>query len=143
MKQKEQLEKMQEMFATTAMDGEFQDLQPNHTERFSHIPELGDIMGHDCDNSYGNGCCRELTCPECKETYMHQADVRVINRKEDCDGVVTHINHDNHIMQADVPAEEIVGRRDTIEIDYDCEYCGRHTLQLHQHKGSSLIKWIR
>lgn len=119
------------------------ELMPNHTERFSHIVELGDVVTRDCDNPYGNGCCCYLTCPECKDTYMHQADVRVINRKEDCDGVATHIDGRNLVTQADVPAEEIVGRRDTIEIDYDCEHCGRHTLQLHQHKGNSLIKWIR
>lgn len=114
------------------------------TEKINHTPQFDDILApNDPYNSYEYGCCLPFKCPECNDDYLHQGDVRVINRHEDSDGVATHISTDNHIVQAHVDSEDIVGRRDTIEIDYDCENCGLHTLQLHQHKGRSLIKWIR
>ncbi len=93
-----------------------------------------------------------LMCPCSPQgEYMHQDMVRIIHREEDMDGVATTVDCDSRIVQADVPENEIAGQRQVMEIDFLCEICGggiqgtegMHTLQINQHKGTTLLKWLR
>lgn len=82
-----------------------------------------------------------LPCPVCGDEYMHHGTVRVYERvREDEPGTITEINQSVKMTAA--PSKALPGRRGTVEIDFTCENGHKSTLQIMQHKGNTLVKWI-
>ena len=90
---------------------------------------------------------KSLLCPHCEDFYLHQEEVRVIFRDfEDGPGNQTRSSKDC-IDITRISDENIPGRRDVIQIDFTCEICDEKspevkTLQIMQHKGSTLVEWL-
>lgn len=92
------------------------------------------------DEWVGNALC----CPVCGESYLHQRSVAVgFREKEDGRGMMTVVSDQGTSLVRPVPG--LPGRRDCLEIAFECENCGsdkRHYLQVMQHKGQTLIEWV-
>ncbi len=87
----------------------------------------------------------EIICPVCRGNYMHHSSVNVIIRdSEDGPGTAALSNNDGVSVKR-VESNDIVGRRDVIEIELWCETCGENSpskkLVINQHKGNTQIKW--
>lgn len=84
-----------------------------------------------------------LKCPSCGEEYLHQQEVRAHWRDEDQDAEChTSAHHKTGVEK--VPSKLCVGRRDWIEIDFECEFCGpTQTLMIQQHKGNTIVEWLK
>jgi hypothetical protein len=87
----------------------------------------------------------ELTCPDCGFNNLHQTVVKVFNRSEDQDGVLTTVEVDGSASVKPVKAQDIPGRRDALNIEFWCEHCTTSAppkvLRIMQHKGSTLVEW--
>ena len=84
-----------------------------------------------------------LMCPHCQSEYMHQVEARVLWRGEDGDGTC-HTSSYTKEAKETVRSEDIPGRRDFMEIDFDCEVCSeRPTLYIQQHKGQTYMGWVK
>lgn len=95
----------------------------------------------------------KLICPACRNTYLHQGSVRILNRfHEDGEGILTSVPEDptnpgSRQLMADKGIRH--GRRDYIEIDFECETCDASTeayslsLVISQHKGETFLRWER
>jgi hypothetical protein len=85
-----------------------------------------------------------LQCPECSQEYLYHRETRVIERfTEDSDGTVVTVN-DHNVSLKTIETKRIPGRRDCVEIDFQCESCGEGspvTLRITQHKGLMLVNW--
>lgn len=86
-----------------------------------------------------------LNCPNCGGSNLHHGEVRVLTRQggsEDRDGI--EVRTDNgRVSMAPVAAEQMLGRRHSLEIAFWCELCPAHLwLQIMQHKGSTYLEWI-
>ena len=101
-----------------------------------------------------------ITCPYCKWDYTHHHRVTVWSRqKEDAVAEATvHLGFDKPDPEGiwDDEAEKSIlpeplpevgdapGRRDSVEIDFYCENCQKHSLlSIVQHKGQTLLYWGR
>lgn len=95
-----------------------------------------------------------LTCPRCKDHYLHQTDVMVFNRREDAEKVhLTSVVKDRltaMVTVADVDNDTSLNpssRRHGLLIDFACESCdgeenkSKVTLAIYQHKGSTYFDW--
>ena len=90
-----------------------------------------------------------VQCPICYNQELHQIDVEVIFRDEDCDGLSTKVKN-NSCKTEVAKSHEIPLRRDSILIKFACEHCHgdpkldnrRLNLLIAQHKGSTIIKWV-
>lgn len=82
-----------------------------------------------------------LQCPKCNDDYLHQRECRAVWRLEDKDGTeyVSNIEGGGTFRRK---SPTIAGRRDVIEIDFECENCSdTSTMIIMQHKGQTFIKW--
>lgn len=102
----------------------------------------------------------------CGEHEVHQFRYKILSRigSQDCDALLTTIdNNPNSISTRLVTPDEIdyCTRRDVIQIDFWCEHCAKpgpsqlneygdeihdafvHTLEIRQHKGMTLMRWIK
>lgn len=84
-----------------------------------------------------------LMCPYCGMHQMHQKEARILWRDEDMDGVC-HTSSRTKESKEIVKSTEIPGRRDFIEIDFDCEGCDEDlTMYIQQHKGYTFMGWVK
>lgn len=86
----------------------------------------------------------QLVCPFCKDTYLHQGRVTVLNRvREDGPGFETIVKGPLSSTSF-VEAKDMPGRRESLQIEFECEMCRdkKLTLQILQHKGSTYLDWI-
>jgi len=82
-----------------------------------------------------------LACPNCGQEYLHQKEVRATWRTEDADGTTYTSSYRKHSIES-VKSEAITGRRDALEIHFECECCdGVKILEIHQHKGFTIMGW--
>ena len=93
-----------------------------------------------------------IYCPRCGGFNLHQRSVTSTFRDdEDEDGTeVRHKRLDVEIKRR--KDKDIVGRRDVLHIDFQCEECSYYndenepqdmlTLAITQHKGSTYIEWL-
>jgi hypothetical protein len=94
-----------------------------------------------------------LVCPGCGSSHssLHHQDVRIFDRTggEDSDGVCMNYRGHADMQVRPVGSAAMPGRRHSIEIDLSCEQCGGNetkpfaTLRIMQHKGATLMKWVR
>jgi hypothetical protein len=91
-----------------------------------------------------------LLCPRCSSNNLHQSTVTVFNRSEDEANVqVTAVAKDGEASTVTITNETTSNpspRRHGILIDFECELCfdhGRQTLAVYQHKGLTLIEWVK
>lgn len=89
----------------------------------------------------------QLVCPYCHETYLHQDKIRVYNRLtgEDSSGLVVTIQGLLEPVVAWVHKARMTGRRQSLEIEFECEHCEPRplplTLVIYQHKGNTRLHW--
>jgi hypothetical protein len=88
-----------------------------------------------------------LLCPVCKEDYLHQIGISAGMRfKEDEPGLRISIDKADD-ASAGVPnilvssESTFIGRRDDVSIAFLCECGASASLDIWQHKGSTLISW--
>jgi hypothetical protein len=91
-----------------------------------------------------------LLCPRCSSNNMHQGAVTVFNRAEDAKDVqVTAITPDSEAVTTTIPNQTTSNpssRRHGLLIDFECELChniGKLTLAVYQHKGLTLVEWVK
>lgn len=86
----------------------------------------------------------KMMCPECGDEWLHQVNVYVANRPEDCDSNCVRISSRGNIVSHHLDSNDIPGRRDCVEISFSCENCGDigHRLRIQQHKGNTFIGWV-
>jgi hypothetical protein len=91
-----------------------------------------------------------LLCPRCSSNNMHQGAVTVFNRTEDAKDVqVTAITPDSEAVTTTIPNQTTSNpssRRHGLLIDFECELCfdaGKLTLAVYQHKGLTLVEWVK
>ena len=91
-----------------------------------------------------------LLCPRCSSNNMHQGAVTVFDRSEDAEHVkVTAVSRDSEAVTTIITNETTSNpspRRHGILIDFECELCfdhGKQTLAVYQHKGLTLIEWVK
>ncbi len=91
-----------------------------------------------------------LLCPRCSSNNMHHGTVTVFNRIEDDTNVqVTAVARDSEASTVTITNETTSNpspRRHGILIDFDCEICfdhGKQTLAIYQHKGLTLLEWVK
>ena len=84
-----------------------------------------------------------LECPYCGMHQMHQKEARVLWRDEDGDGTC-HTSSYTKEAKETVRSEDVPGRRDFMEIDFECEGCDNDlTLYIQQHKGYTYMGWVK
>ena len=87
----------------------------------------------------------EILCPNCGKNFMHHSSVNVINRDSEDGPGTSALSNDDGVHITRVGANEILGRRNVIEIELWCETCGENApkkkLIINQHKGTTEIKW--
>jgi len=100
------------------------------------------------EGDFGDGSGR-MVCPRCSGSYLHHGYVTVRQRDgggsgEDCAGTeVTVDADDTKILRLGAEDARWSGRRDSVEIGFWCEECDEASvLELMQHKGLSLVRWI-
>jgi hypothetical protein len=96
---------------------------------------------------------RVLICPRCNEGRLHQVQTTVVSREgEDQKGASVTIQSGAYLCGRDsgplmdvgtVTPDECLGRRDSLQVTFFCEECGRDDLELRfvQHKGHTLVEW--
>jgi hypothetical protein len=90
-----------------------------------------------------------IVCPRCRDINLHHERVRLWRRPEDGDGdsvLLSAKDPSDEPQRVRRPAREFKhGRRHLIEIDFRCEHCidELFTLRMAQHKGQTLIEWVR
>jgi hypothetical protein len=91
-----------------------------------------------------------LLCPRCSSNNMHQGAVTVFNRVEDAKDVrVTAITPDSDAVTTTITNQTTSNpspRRHGLLIDFECELCfdhGKLTLAVYQHKGLTMVEWVK
>lgn len=93
---------------------------------------------------------QQLVCPCCDEPSLHQIRVKTFSRTEDEDKVAVAVIEQMTgstltITQADLLNQNPSPRRQGLSVVFECER-GCHeetplTLEIFQHKGSTMIGW--
>ena len=84
-----------------------------------------------------------LKCPFCGDGNLHQLECRATWRQEDQDGIC-HTSSFTKEAKEKVKHENIPGRRNFLEIDFDCEFCEEiATMYIQQHKGLTHMGWFQ
>ena len=98
-----------------------------------------------------------LLCPQCSSNNLHQRTVTVFNRNEDGkDTEVTCVQKDDEASTVLVTNETTSNpspRRHGILIDFECEQCyemqegdyvfDKLVLAIYQHKGLTMVEWVK
>jgi len=87
----------------------------------------------------------ELRCPVCGQSEgLHQGAVVVRNRSEDQPCNVVRVGRRGKVKKERVDDSRLPGRRDTLDIDFWCECCGKLpcALRIYQHKGTTFLSWV-
>ena len=82
-----------------------------------------------------------LHCPRCGGEFMHQKKYHFDMRKEDQASIAFTCEEDGG-LKAEHKHNGIAGRRQSMEITFRCETCGKDSkLLIMQHKGSTIIEF--
>lgn len=98
-----------------------------------------------------------LLCPQCKSNNLHQGTVTVFNRDEDGKHTqVTCVQKDDDastVLITDETTSNPSPRRNGMLIEFWCEHCfevqegdeihDKLVLAVYQHKGLTLIEWVK
>ena len=98
-----------------------------------------------------------LLCPQCSSNNLHQGTVTVFNRQED--GKHTEVTcvqahtDTSTVVVTDETTSNPSPRRHGMLIEFECEHCysweegetapDRLILARYQHKGLTLIEWVK
>ena len=98
-----------------------------------------------------------LICPQCGSNNLHQGTVTVFNRNED--GKHTEVTcvqahtDTSTVIVTDETTSNPSPRRHGMLIEFECEHCyawgegetipDRLVLAVYQHKGLTLIEWVK
>lgn len=87
-----------------------------------------------------------LSCPICRNDYLHQGRITAFDRGEDDETVVKTAVQDGMVsshMVASVGSGNPSTRRHGLRLAFECENCAtlRLDLTISQHKGETHIAW--
>lgn len=92
----------------------------------------------------------QLLCPRCSSNNLHHGAVTVFNRiEDDTNTQVTCVERDSDastVLVTDRTTSNPSPRRHGILIDFECEICydhGKLSLAIYQHKGLTLVEWVK
>ena len=86
---------------------------------------------------------KQLVCPHCGGTFLHQNETEIFDRDEDeSKGLhVTTWRNDRIIIRKNLDGNPSK-RRDGLRIHFFCEHCNKlSVMDIWQHKGSTYIKF--
>jgi hypothetical protein len=88
-----------------------------------------------------------LKCPSCGGEYLHHQKVTTYARHEDAEHVLMTTAH-KYTATTEHVENDTSGnpssRRDGIVVTFECEHCGvPSALAIAQHKGSTLVYWVK
>jgi hypothetical protein len=88
-----------------------------------------------------------LRTPCCQDFYLHQGAVHVLVRRgarEDGSARVASISQNGDVEHTLLPPDNVPGRRQMVEIEFECEMCNANPrLRIQQHKGHTKVYWVK